>query len=201
MKNPVVALSALLIFGLSTGCGAGGPGLGGTSTAPPTVKANANIAFMGDSITFRWTLPTTNFGISGNTTAQMRFRYKGDVIGHGYKAVVILGGTNDLLHISLPLDQAISAAVINLQAMAEEAEADNIHVVLCEIPPIVNLDDQVVPLNQAIAAMAKAHSYPLVDYYTPMVGHPEYFIDGIHPTTAGYAVMQQALAQVLPIDY
>jgi len=156
---------------------------------------------MGDSITFRWALPTTNFGVSGNTTAQMRFRYKGEVIGHGYKAVVILGGTNDLLHISLPLDQAISAAVINLQAMAEEAKADDIHVVLCEIPPIVNLDDEVVPLNQAIAAMAKANNYPLVDYYTPMVGHPEYFIDGIHPTTAGYAVMQQALTQVLPLDY
>lgn len=196
MKNTAAVLTALLSLCLIAGCGAGG---GGAFNS--TVRANANIAFMGDSITNRWSLPTTNFGISGNTTAQMRARYAGDVLGHGYKAVVILGGTNDLLHRTEQLDPAITQAVDNLQAMAAAAEADNIHVVLCQIPPIINLDDQVVQLNQAITALAKEHSYPLVDYYTPMAGHPEYFVDGVHPNAEGYAVMQEALVKVLPLDY
>jgi alpha-L-fucosidase len=165
------------------------------------VKANANIAFIGDSITYRWSLPTTNYGISGNTTAQIRARYAGDVLGHGYKAVVILGGTNDILHRTLPLNEAIAQAVVNLQAMASEAEANNIHVVLCEIPPINTLDSEVVELNLAIIALAKEHNYPLVDYYTPMAGHPGYFIDGVHPNDEGYAVMQVALSNVIQLNY
>lgn len=196
MKNRVAVLTALLSLCFIGGCGAGGGGAFNSS-----VKANANIAFMGDSITFRWSLPTTNFGVSGNTTTQMRSRYAGDVLGHGYKAVVILGGTNDLLRPTGQLGPVITLAVNNLQAMAAAADADHIHVVLCQIPPIVNLDGEVVQLNQAIAVLAKEHSYPLVDYYTPMAGHPEYFADGIHPNGEGYAVMQEALIKVLPLDY
>jgi lysophospholipase L1-like esterase len=38
----------------------------------------------------------------------------------------------------------------------------------------------------------------VVDYFTPMVGHPESFqSDGIHPNSAGYAVMEAALAAVV----
>ncbi|HEY6767724.1 MAG TPA: hypothetical protein VI386_23470 [Candidatus Sulfotelmatobacter sp.] len=39
--------------------------------------------------------------------------------------------------------------------------------------------------------------YLLVDYYTPLVGHPEDFKDGIHPNAAGYVLMEAALSAVL----
>lgn len=194
MRTSVCRMAALLMVCFVVGCGAGG-------SNPPAVKADANIAFMGDSITYGWSLPTTNFGVSGNTTTQMLGRFKFDVLGHGYKAVVILGGTNDLRFLTESLDAGVSDAVANLQAMAEEAESQNILVVLCEIPPLVDEEDQVVAMNAAIIALAKAHHYRLVDYYTPMAGHPEYFVDGIHPNSYGYFVMQQALSKVLPLDY
>jgi len=190
-------MAGVALLGLVTGCGAGGANL----ASFPTVKANANIAFMGDSITYGWSVPTSNFGVSGNTTTQMLSRFKPDVLGHGYKAVVILGGTNDMRFLTQSLDAGVSEAVANLQTMAEEAESENILVVLCEIPPIVDQQDRVVQLNVAIEALAKAKHYRLVDYYTPMAGHSEYFVDGVHPNSEGYIVMQAALAQVLPLDY
>ena len=194
MRIPVVAVIVLWLSCL-VGCGAGG---GSTLSS---VKANADIAFMGDSITYGWSLPTTNFGVSGNTTTQMRTRFKFDVLGHGYKAVVILGGTNDMRFLTESLDAGVADAIANLQAMAEDAETEKMLVVLCEIPPMADNDDRVVAMNAAIIALAKTNHYRLVDYYTPMAGHSEYFVDGIHPNSYGYFVMQEALSKVLPLDY
>lgn len=194
MRIPVVAVIVLWLSCL-VGCGAGG------GSALSSVKANADIAFMGDSITYGWSLPTTNFGVSGNTTTQMRTRFKFDVLGHGYKAVVILGGTNDMRFLTESLDAGVADAVANLQAMAEDAETEKMLVVLCEIPPMADNDDRVVAMNAAIIALAKTNHYRLVDYYTPMAGHSEYFVDGIHPNSYGYFVMQEALSKVLPLDY
>ncbi|HET6178086.1 MAG TPA: hypothetical protein VFE61_14200 [Candidatus Sulfotelmatobacter sp.] len=45
--------------------------------------------------------------------------------------------------------------------------------------------------------LALQQGYLLVDYFTPMSGHPEFFPDGIHPNAAGYAVMEKALSAVV----
>ncbi len=196
MKPKAVTAAALLLLGVLSGCGAGG----GLSNLP-TVRANANIAFLGDSITYRWPMPTSNLGVPGNTTTQMRNRFKADVLGHDYKAVVILGGTNDMERVTGSLDAAVALAAENLQWMAQEAESEKLVVVLCEIPPIENQDGRVERMNAAIAGLAKAGGYRLVDYYSPMVGHSSYFVDGVHPNAEGYAVMQYVLNEVLPLDY
>jgi len=171
-----------------TGCGA-------------VTQANSNIAFMGDSITVLWWLPRTNLGIYGNTTGQMLARFPQQVLGHHVRAVVILGGTNDIRKPKIPLDQEIDTAVDNLRAMADLAESENIEVVLCEVPPIRGEDARVIPLNLAIAELAREKQYKLVDYYTPMRGHPEYLRDGLHPSIQGFFVMEQALKKVMPLDY
>ena len=89
----------------------------------------------------------------------------------------------------------------NLEAMAELARGAGMEVVLSELPPInyngVNYNTTVVQVDAAIHALALEHGYLVVDYYTPMYGHPEYFVDGLHPSAAGYAVMEQALAGVV----
>jgi hypothetical protein len=51
---------------------------------------------MGDSITQSWHLPDHNAGVAGQTTVQMLDRFNVDILGHGFKRVVILGGTNDI---------------------------------------------------------------------------------------------------------
>ena len=60
------------------------------------IKASANTAFLGDSLTEEWVYPRVNLGIYGNTTAQMFARFPAQIQGHHYRRVVILGGTNDL---------------------------------------------------------------------------------------------------------
>jgi hypothetical protein len=75
-------LSARLATTL-TACGSG-------PASPFNDSLNATTAFMGDSITQFWRLPDHNKGISGQTTTQMLDRFNADVLGHGFKRVVIL---------------------------------------------------------------------------------------------------------------
>jgi len=131
----------------------------------------------------------------------MLARFPTQVIGHGYKAVVILAGTNDIRTTRSTLDHQVATAVSDIDAMAQLAEKDNIEVILCRIPPITHLDSRVVELNNAITIFAQTHNYKLVDYYSPMQGHPEYLLDGVHPNSEGYVVMQTALEQVISINY
>ena len=169
--------------------------------SPPTYFPNAlnsTTVFMGDSITQWWNLPINNQGISGQTAAEMQARFATDVIGLGYQRVVILAGTNDIWNIDPP-DQAVALAAI--ESMAQAATNAGMEVVLCTLP--ANLTNppfyaQLYPaFNQSIIDYAAANGYPLVDYYTPTLDHPEYYIDGIHPNATGYAVMEAALSAVV----
>jgi len=180
-------LVALLALGmLLTGC---------ASISP---RANANLAFMGDSITAGWWLPRTNFGVPGNTTAQMLARYPDEVLSKDYKAVILLGGTNDVRGFRTAPEARVTTALSNIAEMAKLAEDKGLIVVLCTIPPIIGED--VDSLNAGIIALAGSKNYLLVDYFTPMVGHPEYFLDGLHPNAEGYAVMETALTRVISIS-
>src|ERR1700736_490225 len=103
-------------------------------SAPP--QASGNIAFMGDSITAFWSLPKSNLGIPGNTTTQMLERFSQDIAKRDYKAVIILGGTNDMRILSHPIQEEVEIASSNIEQMAALAERQNLTVVLCAIPPI-----------------------------------------------------------------
>ncbi|HMG01509.1 MAG TPA: GDSL-type esterase/lipase family protein [Edaphobacter sp.] len=157
---------------------------------------NATTVFMGDSITQRWPLPDHNQGISGETTAQMLVRFNADVIGYGYKRVVILGGTNDTAR--NPFDP--SDVSHNIDAMSSMAQSAGMEVVLCTIPPVFGSslhNERVISANQAIIALATAKGFLLVDYFSSLNGHPEDFVDGIHPNTSGYTVMERTLAETV----
>jgi lysophospholipase L1-like esterase len=153
---------------------------------------------VGASIVYYWPLPLHNAGIAGQTTAQVLERFKSDVLGHGYVRVVILCGTNDVLQHTPNL---ITEATDNLAAMAKIATNAGVEVVLSELPPAmssgVDLNATISQLNASIAQLALQQGYLVVDYFTPMFGHPEFFLDGIHPNSAGYAVMAKALAAVV----
>jgi lysophospholipase L1-like esterase len=156
---------------------------------------------MGDSITALWFLPKSNLGISGNTTTQMLNRFSRDIATREYKAVIILGGTNDVRTLSRPIEDEVRTASSNIEQMAAIAEQRNLAVVLCGIPPIRGQNARVETLNAAIASLAEKHQYRYVDYYAPMTGHPEYFKDGVHPNDHGYMVMQGTLTGVLPLNF
>lgn len=139
-----------------------------------------------------------NNGIGGQTTSGVLARFQANVIGQGYARVIILCGTNDALQNTPDL---VAEATANLKVMARMARDAGIEVVLSQLPPIVLNDgatSKIQALNGSIAQLAAENGYLLVDYFTPMQGHPEYFnTDGIHPNATGYAVMEKALAAVV----
>ena len=176
----------------------GASGLG-TGVLPTTFSPalNASTVFMGDSITAWWPMPLNNKGIPGQHASEMLARFETDVVGHGYSRVVILAGTNDLIR---PIAGSENA-VAQIGQMAAMARASGMEPVLCLLPPLfITGYDTVTPvaaMNTGILALAKANGYLLVDYNTPLGGHPEDFGDGVHPTPAGYLVMEAALSGVV----
>lgn len=165
------------------------------------LKADPHIAFFGDSLIEAWWYPTANLGHHGDTTAKLLIRFPAVIPGHGYTTVVILGGSND---VQLGLDPAI--AIHNLEQLAELTVQQHAEPILCEIPPIFhswvpgNTTDyrpQVLELNRRIAQLAVEHHWKLVDFYTPLAGHPNYSSDGVHMNRSGYLVMTMAVRRTL----
>ena len=160
-----------------------------------SAELNSTSVFVGASIIHYWALPLHNDGIAGQTSSEVLARFKADVAGHGYARVIVLCGTNDVLQKTPDLVAELTA---NLKSMDQIAKEAGIPVVLSELPPAssggVNFDATIAAVNAAIVQMGAQQGDVVVDYYSPMLGHPEYFADGVHPNATGYAVMERALS-------
>jgi lysophospholipase L1-like esterase len=158
-------------------------------------RASSRVAFMGDSLTQGWGFPRANLGVFGQTTEQMAARFAGQVGGHGYREVVILGGTNDTL---LGIDP--EATWGNLGRMVEMARAEGVEPMLAEIPPIYRDGGRYLSavrrLNAGIVRLAEAKGVKLVDYFGALEGHREAYSDGTHLKRRGYLRMELALIKV-----
>jgi lysophospholipase L1-like esterase len=173
----------------------------------PLAAGENRVVFMGDSITEGWHLGDSfpgkayiNRGISGQTTPQMVLRFHQDVIALKPKAVIILGGINDIAENTGPM--TLEQTEDNLAAMAEMATANQIKVVLCSVLPAYDFPwhpgimpaPKVIALNEWMKAYAAEKGYAYVDYYAAMKdergGLPATLSrDGVHPLPAGYALM------------
>jgi len=145
-----------------------------------------------------WPLPRHNAGIAGQTSSQVLQRFTTDVLNHGYARVIIQVGSNDVIQQVKDPPGTISA---NIASMAQEARAAKIDVYIISLGPITyagrNLDASSSAVNDSLRALAAAQGYGYIDIFTPLQGHPEYFVDGIHPNAAGYAIIEKALAQIV----
>jgi len=175
------------------------------------------VVFMGDSITEGWAhygvppeppvagVTWINRGISGQTTPQMVLRFQQDVIHLKPNVVVIFAGTNDIA--GNTGDMTPEQTEDNLTTMAELAHANGIQVVLCSILPAFDFPwklgrepaTKIVALNSWIKGYAAENGHIYVDFYSAMVdargGLPVTLSkDGVHPTPAGYAVMNPLIA-------
>ena len=167
------------------------------------------VVFIGNSITEGWAVQNPAFfkenyinrGISSQVTAQILFRFKQDVVELSPKVVVILAGTNDIAENSGPI--SLEDILGNIKAMAQQAKNNNIAVVLCSVLPAYDYpwrpglhpDKKIPELNKMIQAYAADSGCVYVDYFSAMAdernGLPKkYAEDGVHPTKAGYAVME-----------
>ncbi len=170
------------------------------------------VVFLGNSITDNWAKMRPDFftsngfigrGISGQTSYQMLARFPEDVINLTPKLVVINCATNDVAENTHHYDK--SRTMRNIKAMVQLAQANDIKVILTSVlpaakfrwnPTITDSSDKIAELNKSIKAFADENGIPFVDYYTPMVTgedralNPAYANDGVHPTDAGYEVME-----------
>jgi lysophospholipase L1-like esterase len=178
--------------------------------------SNAQVVFMGDSITDIWQQPRfggffpgkpyVDRGISAQTTPQMLLRFRADVIDLKPKAIVILAGTNDIAGNTGPMtDEEIEG---NLASMSELAHAHQIKVIFSSITPVSNYHvaangnpqtsqrpmERIRGINEWMKRYAADHSDVYLDYFSAMLDErgllkAEFSADDLHPTAAGYAVM------------
>jgi len=177
------------------------------------------VVFLGDSITDAWPLNEyftgrdfVNRGIGGQTTLQMLARFRQDVLNLTPKAVVILGGTND---IEAGLDEA--QIEDNLAMMADLAKAHGIKPVLASILPVSDYHKDADPafarttnrppakiqmLNTWLKNYCQTQSYVYIDYFSSMVDaagqmQSDLTDDGLHPNAKGYRVMSPVALEAI----
>jgi lysophospholipase L1-like esterase len=191
---------------------------------PPA--SSARVVFIGDSITESWrdadpqlfTNDTLNRGISGQTSEQMLVRFRWDVTALGPAIVHIMAGTNDVAGNNGPTSLAVFQG--NIRSMVEAALLHRIRVALASVPPAARIPwrpeldgpaETIAAMNGWLREYAQCQHLVFVDY-TAVLGDgaggikPGLSDDGVHPTPAGYTVMDplaraaitRAMSQPLP---
>ncbi|UOR06317.1 SGNH/GDSL hydrolase family protein [Hymenobacter aerilatus] len=177
------------------------------------------VVLMGNSITDAWPRADSAFfagrpyeyvgrGIGGQTSPQMLLRFRQDVLNLRPAVVAILSGTNDVAENTGPYDQ--QATMNNIKSMAELAQANGVRVILCSVLPASEFPwrkgltpgPKIVALNEQIKAYAQQHNFVYLDYHKALAderqGLPaKYANDGVHPTLAGYRIMEPLLNQAV----
>ena len=223
MKRYLIVLAGLLLA-LGVAAAQDWAKLGKFAAANAALGAPAEgqprVVLMGDSITEIWPENRPAFfegtgyvgrGISGQVSAQMLVRFRQDVIDLNPAAVVINAGTNDVAENQGPFDEDFTFG--NIVSMAELAQANGIAVVLTSVlpaaafrwrPAITDAADKIAALNARIKAYAAEKGIPYVDYYSSMVVddpsralNPAYSNDGVHPVSAGFAVMEPLVVEAV----
>ena len=148
-------------------------------------------------------------GISGQNTSQMLARYKKDVIALDPQCVVIMAGTNDLA-------QGYSKAEIlnNIKNMAEQAEAADMHVVLCSITPCNHeysvlsnpktKGAHIIAVNNMVREYAASKGFTYCDYHPALVAADGlsmqerfWLYDDLHPNPDAYTIMEGIIKPII----
>jgi lysophospholipase L1-like esterase len=184
---------------------------------PAPAAGENRIVFMGNSITELWAQIDHSFfangiyinrGISGQTSPQMLLRFRQDVINLKPVIVVILAGTNDIAENTGPI--ALEDVFGNIVSMAELAKINNINVILASVLPSYDFPwhpglkpaEKIVRLNKMIQLYCEKNDIVYLDYYSSMVDtrgglDKRYSDDGVHPTLAGYKIMEPLVEKAI----
>ena len=201
-------------FALACACGKG--------DTPEEDGYKSEAVFIGDSITANWIRDDRGhpdffrehnylgMGYSGKTTDYLKRLFKASVIDKHPRQAVILGGTNDIAQND---GKYVSNEEIrdNIAAMAAEAEAKGIRVVLCSVTPSKGFtwssaashpETIIIELNKLIKALAEEKGYGYADYHSALAdgngGLPSSLSsDGTHPNKDGYTIMEDVVLPIL----
>jgi lysophospholipase L1-like esterase len=174
------------------------------NNAEPTILIN--VACVGDSITEWSGYPTNLQGMLGEKYNVGNFGVAGAAVSTNWQkpyvhqpefqeskefqpsVVIIMLGTNDAHTYQLADDFASEYTDLVCEYTALE---NNPTVFLATPPPIyenelelsgINLQENIIPCIQQVADML---DLPMVDVYSALAYHPEFFDDGVHPNSGG----------------
>ncbi len=173
-------------------------------------KDQGAVVFFGDSITEHWDvakyfpdLKTANRGISGDTTRGMLCRLQDNILNLHPRAVVFLGGINDTWQQPVGTPQTVATNVRSILEGIRQA-TPRTPVFVCEILPTSGKPDELIrAINRTVDGVVKefpnAHRVRTHDRFLNADGklNASLFNDGTHPSPAGYAVWQAAVAPEL----
>jgi len=186
---------------------------------PAPTPGKPRIVLLGNSITDVWPKVDSAFfksktyeyigrGIGGQTTPQLLVRFRQDVLDLHPAVVVILAGINDIAENTGPYDP--QATFNNIESMVELAQLHGIRVVLCSVLPVYDFPwrkglepaPKVVALNQRLKAYTAQQHAVYLDYHSAMADSrqglpPALAKDEVHPTLAGYRLMEPLLEQAV----
>ncbi len=149
-----------------------------------------------------------DFGVSGATvSAQSLSSYanKTELITAKQfqpDIVIIMLGTNDA---DITLNESQASFIADYTALLSQFQLlpSKPAINIVEPPPIyasnTNLSSTIFTQTvlPGIKAVANQTNLPLIDAYTPLLGHPDYFVDGIHPKAVGAQVIAETVYAAL----
>lgn len=164
------------------------------------------IVFLGDSITRKWDvqkafpdLKVANRGISGDTTRGMLCRLKDTVLDLHPKAIVFMGGINDMTCQPRGTPKTIAANVRSILAQIHAANPDT-PVLVCEtLPskdtPLGTIQAVNAAVDKVVADFPNAHRVKTYAAFLKAAGTENFslFRDGTHPNARGYVVWEKIL--------
>lgn len=171
----------------------------------PQISSASQVLIVGDSITADWTDAPVRAGFPSQQACAIRLHFATAIAQNpGVQVAIIEAGTNDIIqgpgggvNCPLPLQDPVSSVL----DMVKTAQAAGFPVFVLSVLPISwnNRAGQpcgplVPPFNASLQAAITAAGAYWVDNYDSFVGHTaQYQSDGVHPTEAGYKVMQANL--------
>jgi len=133
-----------------------------------------------------------NRGINGDTTEGMLERFESSVCSQHPVAVIVLGGTNDIL-----VRESLSRVEYNIEHIVAKARENAIKIILGLPIPLgwAEPERRLTRLREWIRAYAQEHDLKCIDFAAPFyragsleIRH-EFYLDGGHPTKEGYQLM------------
>ena len=184
-------------------------------------QGDADLLFMGDSITDFWRNPegayagkpvldkyfgqwkVANFGIAGDTTQGVLYRLKdGEGTGFAPKAIMLMIGTNNTgRNSAAEIAEGIGATVLELQR-----DFPNAKILLLAVFPRSRANDPVrttiAEINKTIAKLDDGNRVRYLDIgkgFLDADGNipADVMSDGLHPTTKGYEIWAKAVIEPL----
>lgn len=186
------------------------------------LKKSDYIFCIGDSITYGFEVEGTqtwigrlrrqeeinliNVGVNGNTTADMLDRFHEHVLDYRPKAVLIMGGGNDVMggtqlefvynNLAMMAEFALQRGIIPMMGIQPEPDHSRVPTELKTLIDYEQVKQNLAMLKSWILTFAEANNLPVIDFDTHMksrlrAGYGRFFFDGIHPNPSGHQIMAQ----------